>query len=169
MNSSSNATVTVAPQVLWAQRKDKLYLTVKLENCKDPSVDLKSNSLHFKGKGGTGNTDHEFSMEFNKDINVEDSKYGSNGREILFTLPKTEEAQGFWPRLLKDSKKVHYLKTDFDKWRDEDDSDVDEQEDFNLDQMMQSMGGLQGGPGGMGMNGDEEEDSDDEDLPDLQQ
>lgn len=30
---------------------------------------------------------------------------------------------------------VHYLKTDFEKWRDEDDSDVDENEDFNLDEV----------------------------------
>lgn len=30
---------------------------------------------------------------------------------------------------------VHYLKTDFEKWRDEDDSEVEEQDDFNLDEV----------------------------------
>jgi hypothetical protein len=30
-------------------------------------------------------------------------------------LRKKELKEEYWPRLLKDSKKVHYLKTDFDK------------------------------------------------------
>lgn len=28
---------------------------------------------------------------------------------------------------------VHWLKTDFNKWKDEDDSDVDEKDDMNLE------------------------------------
>jgi hypothetical protein len=30
-------------------------------------------------------------------------------------LQKKELAEEYWPRLLKDSKKVHFLKTDFDR------------------------------------------------------
>jgi hypothetical protein len=30
-------------------------------------------------------------------------------------LRKKELKEEYWPRLLKDNKKVHYLKTDFDK------------------------------------------------------
>ncbi|XP_005098826.2 co-chaperone protein daf-41 isoform X2 [Aplysia californica] len=166
MNSSSNASHVSPPAVVWAQRKDKILLTIQLENCSNPTIDIKDSSLYFKGKGGTGNVDHEVLMEFNKEIDPQACKHQATGREIIFVLMKKEESHGFWPRLLKDSKKVHYLKTDFDKWRDEDDSDVEEQEDFNLDEMMQSMGGLPGGaPPGLG----EEEDSDDEELPDLQQ
>lgn len=32
-------------------------------------------------------------------------------------LRKKEEKEEYWPRLLKESKKVHFLKTDFDKVR----------------------------------------------------
>lgn len=32
-----------------------------------------------------------------------------------FVLRKKELKEEFWPRLLKDSKKMHFLKTDFDK------------------------------------------------------
>ncbi|KAH9496237.1 p23 chaperone protein wos2 [Bulinus truncatus] len=163
MNSSSNATHLPPPPIMWAQRKDKLFLTVQLENCSNPTISLKDSSLYFHGKGGTGNTDHEVLLEFNKEIDPDTSKYHVTGREIIFVIMKKES--GFWPRLLKDSKKVHFLKTDFEKWKDEDDSDADDQDDFNLDEMMQNMGGLQGGgPPELG----EQEDSDDEDLPDLQ-
>jgi len=166
MNKSSNATNIPPPAVVWAQRNDRVLLTIKLENCVKPSVEIKDGSLYFKGKGGTAQTDHEVLMEFNKEIAPENCKYETTGREIVFTLRKKEDSMGFWPRLLKDSKKAHYLKTDFSKWKDEDDSDVEEQEAFNLDDMMSSMGGMQGGMPGME---EDEEDSDDEELPDLQQ
>jgi len=191
MNTSSNATSVPCPPVVWAQRADKVILTVKLEGCneKDTTIEIKEQSVYFKGKGGTNKTDHEVLMELNKEIDTEKSIFNNTGREIVFFLIKKESSQGYWPRLLKDSKKVHYLKTDFDKWRDEDESDDEEGGagggpggDFNLDQMMAQMGGMQGGMGGMpgmggmggmpgmgGMMGGDEEDSDDEDLPDLQQ
>jgi len=168
MNSSSNATHLPPPPVIWAQRKDKVLLTMQLENCNSPTITFKDSSLYFHGKGGAGNTEHEVLMEFNKEIDPDTSKYQVTGREIIFVIMKKEESYGFWPRLFKDSKKVHYLKTDFNKWRDEDDSEVEEHEDFNLDQMMSSMGGLQGS-GGMPDLDDQEEDSDDQDLPDLQE
>jgi len=71
----------------------------------------------------------------------------------------------YWPRLLKDTSKVHWLKTDFDKWRDEDDSDIDESKDAAFEDMMKNMGDGYNGP----ISDDElAHDSDDEDLPDLE-
>ncbi|XP_041366617.1 co-chaperone protein daf-41-like [Gigantopelta aegis] len=165
---SDNATENALPPVvLWAQRKDRVLLTMILENCSNPVIDMTENSLHFKGTGGTENQPHEVTMEFYAAICPETSKYFVGGREISFTLKKKNPDASFWPRLLKDQKKVHYIKTDFDRWRDEDDSDADEPaDDFNLEQMMGSMGGLGGGDTGLDMDKDEE-DSDDDDLPDL--
>lgn len=170
MDSSSNAAKHLPPpQVLWAQRRDKILLTVVLENCVNPIIKLKENSLYFKGKGGSNLTEHEVLMEFNKTVDPNTSQQRVTGREITFVVAKAEDSYGFWPRLLSDSKKVHYLKTDFDKWKDEDDTDGEEggnNENFNLDEMMASMGGMQGAGGDMGE--EQEEDSDDEELPDLQ-
>lgn len=41
---------------------------------------------------------------------------------IQYVLPK-KEAGPFWPRLLKQEKKVPWVKVDFEKWKDEDESD----------------------------------------------
>ncbi len=41
---------------------------------------------------------------------------------IEFALEKAEEGP-YWERLLKDKTKQHWLKVDFNKWKDEDDSD----------------------------------------------
>ena len=64
----------------------------------------------------------------------------------MFIIKKKEEGP-YWPRLLKDSKKVHWLKADWNKWKDEDEDDDEESgpagaggQDFS--QMFQQMGKL---------------------------
>ena len=65
------------------------------------------------------------------------SKQLISGRGIDFVLIKAEEGP-YWPRLLKDTKKCHWLKVDFNKWKDEDESDDEGA----------GAGGGPGGPGG---------------------
>lgn len=172
------------PPVQWAQRKQVVFMTIMLEDCKAPTIKLEADKLYFRGKGGTDQKDYEVTLNFFKDISPEDSKHVVRDRIIEFVLKKKEDAP-FWTRLLKEDKKFHWLKVDFNKWRDEDDSDEemgpnqDLEEVGNkvgmnqdLEQMMRQMGGL-GGSGDKpsladldaGMDG---EDSDDEDLPDLE-
>ena len=52
-------------------------------------------------------------------------------RNIELILVKKEEGP-FWPHLLKQKVKQHWLKVDFGRWKDEDDSD-DEGEGQNPD------------------------------------
>jgi len=88
-------------------------------------------------------------------------------------LRKKKIEEEYWPRLLKEKAKVHWLKTDFDKWVDEDEQDPNEEEDW-----MAKSGGLGGGEGGFegidfskfgagpgGPGGEMPEDSDDDELP----
>ena len=42
-----------------------------------------------------------------------------------FALEKVDD-EGYWDRLLADKTKQHWLKIDFSKWKDEDDSDNEE-------------------------------------------
>lgn len=46
-------------------------------------------------------------------------------------LQKKELKDEYWPRLLKENKKLHFLKTDFDKWVDEDEQNEAPEEDFS--------------------------------------
>lgn len=164
--------------LLWAQRKDKVWITVVLENCKDGAHALTEQTFSFKGTGGTENLKHEVDLTLFGEIVPDKSTCQKSDRQAFYTLAKKDTDAPYWPRLIKEQKKLHYLKTDFNRWKDEDDSEdegaQEEKEDFNLDAMMNSMGGLNGagGPGAfMGMGGPEAEaegDSDDEDLPDLQ-
>uniref|UniRef100_A0A1W7R9X9 Prostaglandin E synthase 3 n=1 Tax=Hadrurus spadix TaxID=141984 RepID=A0A1W7R9X9_9SCOR len=154
------------PPILWAQRKNLLYLKIALEDCKNPTIKLEKDKLFFRGKGGTDNKDHEVTLNFLKEIKPEDSKHVVRDRGTEFVLIKAEEGP-YWSRLLKDDKKHHWLKVDFNKWRDEDDSDDDMDGGTDFEEMMRQMGGLGGGGTDLG-DLDGEADSDDEGLPDLE-
>jgi len=152
------------PPVLWAQRKNLLYVKVQLEDCRNPTIKVEKDSIYFKGKGGTDNKECEVTLEFLKEIKPEESKYSVRDRATEFVLIKAEE--GFWKRLLKEDTKFHWLKVDFNKWKDEDDSE-DDVEGTDFEEMMRKMGGMN--DGGNDLNYDDAAvDSDDEELPDLE-
>lgn len=88
-----------------------------------------------------------------------------------------KEESKWWPRLLKENKKYHWLKVDFNKWKDEDDSGA-EDDNFNensYEDMMKSFGGGApnfGAGGGANFNIDgmdevDEQDEEEEKLPGM--
>eukprot|EP00036_Acanthoecidae_sp_10tr_P012209 CAMPEP_0182926996 /NCGR_PEP_ID=MMETSP0105_2-20130417/12891_1 /TAXON_ID=81532 ORGANISM="Acanthoeca-like sp., Strain 10tr" /NCGR_SAMPLE_ID=MMETSP0105_2 /ASSEMBLY_ACC=CAM_ASM_000205 /LENGTH=189 /DNA_ID=CAMNT_0025064919 /DNA_START=64 /DNA_END=633 /DNA_ORIENTATION=+ len=186
------------PLVKWAQREDKLFITIEVTDVQDQEIILKPEGvLSFKGKGGPSKEDYAVELVMNGEIDVEGSKQLVNANRLFFTLVKKESGP-YWPRLLKDKTKQHWLKADFDKWKDEDDDDDEEDakpddynmpgmEGFDMQKMMAQMGGMGGGAGGMpgmppgmppGMDfgnmgaepedEDDKPDSDDDDMPDLE-
>ncbi|CAK9796904.1 Uncharacterized protein CG16817 [Anthophora plagiata] len=161
------------PPVLWAQRRDVLYLTICLEDCKDPVINIEPQMIYFKGVGGTEQKMHELTMNLYGEIVPNTTVQNLKGRTLELVLTKKEEGP-YWPRLIKEKTKAHWLKSDFNKWKDEEDSDdgVELKSEHDLEEMMRQMGGL-GGSGGSKPNLDDLDeseglDSDDEDLPDLE-
>lgn len=85
----------------------------------------------------------------------------------------------YWPRLTKSAKKEHFIRTDFDKWVDEDEQDGDANDplsQYNLGGGMPDMGDLDFsklggndfGAGAGGMPGLDDAESDDDDMPELE-
>ncbi|KAI9650561.1 p23 chaperone protein wos2 [Ciborinia camelliae] len=183
--------MSTTPEVLWAQRSNKteaeknvIYLTISVPDVKEPKIEVKSQSLTFSGHSESLKRDYAITLDFYAEIDESASKYHHTLKSTKFVLRKKELKEEFWPRLLKDSKKVHYLKTDFDKWVDEDEQDEAPEEDMS--QMggmggMPGMGDMMGGAGGDfngidfsklgagmgGFGGEEEEGEDDEDEDEL--
>ncbi|XP_057318134.1 prostaglandin E synthase 3 [Microplitis mediator] len=171
------------PPVQWAQKKNQLLITFGLEDCKDPTLNIDAEKIYFKGVGGTDQKEHEVTINLYKEIDPEKTTKNARGRNIEIILMKKEEGP-YWPRLTKENSKFHWLKIDFNKWRDEDDSDGSASDDGvrgggggDLESVMRNMGYLSGN-GDMKPNlddlpdtvDDEEvaDDSDAEELPDLE-
>lgn len=192
---------TVVPEVTWAQRssssdaeKNYIYLTIVAADVpeSDLKLDLKDSSLSFKGTSTSKKVTYAIDLEFYAEIDPKESKINHSGRDVSLVLRKKELKEEYWPRLLKDSKKMHFLKTDFDKWVDEDEQDEAPEEDYM--NQMNPMGGAGGGDGGFGgidfsklgaaqgagglpgmggmdlsgMEGGESSDEDDDDMPELE-
>ncbi|KIX04374.1 uncharacterized protein Z518_05242 [Rhinocladiella mackenziei CBS 650.93] len=194
----------VTPEVLWAQRsssseaeKNYIYLTISVPDVppKALKLNLKPTGLTFTGTSETKKTTYHLEMEFFGEIDVENSKTHHTAANIQMILRKKELKEEYWPRLLKDPAKVHYLRTDFDKWVDEDEQNEAPEDDY----MNQFGGGLgeDGGFGGIdfsklgggggdtpGMEGldagdadagdddggdDDDDDDDDDEMPDLEE
>lgn len=125
--------------------------------------------MTFRGKGGHDQKDYGFEFIFFSDIIPEESKQHITTRELSFVLKKKEETDHYWPRLLSSNNKVAFLKTDFEKWRDSDDSDDDTNVNQNFEDMMRQMGDIPGTGGGeVGAAEADSDDSDDEGMPGLE-
>ncbi|XP_063229850.1 prostaglandin E synthase 3 isoform X2 [Bacillus rossius redtenbacheri] len=157
------------PPVMWAQRSQIVFLTICLEDCKNPEIKIEPDKIYFHGIGGTEKKEHEVTMNLYKDVDPEKSLKFVRDRNIELVLKKKDDGP-YWPQLMKDKKKYHWLKVDFNKWKDEDDSEDDMGQSEDLEEMMRQMGGL-GGAGDSKPSFDDvepESDSDDEDIPDLE-
>ncbi|KAI3931636.1 hypothetical protein MKW92_030792 [Papaver armeniacum] len=111
------------PQVKWAQREDKVYLTVLLPDAKDAKVNVDPEGVFtFSALAGAENHQYELKLDLFEKVNVEESKLNIGVRSIFCVIVKAEN--GWWKNLLRGSEKPpHYLKIDWDKWVDEDEAD----------------------------------------------
>ncbi|KAH7916496.1 HSP20-like chaperone [Hygrophoropsis aurantiaca] len=154
----------VHPEILWAQRssdsdpaRNIVYLTVNLPDIKPESLtyDLTPTSINFKASAGaTESKDYEFSLELFGEIIPEESKKTLTTRSLTAVLRKKEAKTEYWPRLTKEKLRTQFIKTNFDKWVDEDEQDgaaVDE--DFDMGGMGGMPGGMSGMPGMEGLGG----------------
>jgi len=162
--------VPLHPSVLWAQRDLLVYLTISVEDMKIEDLTINEKSLHIKGASGSTQQQYECTLEFFGELNGTEYRRIESSRHVELVIPKA--TKGWWPRLLKDSKKVPWIKVDFNKWKDEDEEDDSQvggpggDGQFDLNSMMANLGG--GGAGGMPPNLDDFEDSDNDDMPDLE-
>lgn len=167
----------IPPAVLWAQRKEDVFLTFSIES-KAPIIKIEKDSVYFKGVNAQDNKVHEVTIPLYDAVLPENSGFVNKGRCIEMVLRKEKKDAAYWPSLTKDKKKPHYLKVDFNKWRDEDDEEENGggggNDNYDIEELLRSMGGGGGGGGAAGDKAEKpsfddlESDSDDENLPDLE-
>ncbi|XP_015761388.1 PREDICTED: co-chaperone protein daf-41-like [Acropora digitifera] len=148
------------PSTKWAQRRDRILLTIELSDCQKPDISLDTNSLKFSAKGGKEQKNYTLELKFHKEVNPE--------VRFTFSLPcdsRCCEKKLLLARNFTDND-PSFLHTDFSRWQDEDDS---EEEDTGIDDNFESMMSQMGGAGGQNFDPGEvnSDDSDDEELPDL--
>lgn len=185
------------PEVLWAQRsstsdpeKNYVFLTISVPDVppKALKLDLKSTGLTFTGTSDSKKITYHLDIEFYEEVDVDNSKTNHTAKNIELVLRKKELKEEYWPRLLKDKAKAHFLRTDFDKWVDEDEQNEAPEDDYannfgggagggmgedggfggiDFSKLGAGAGAGLGGPEGADEGEDEDEDEDDE-MPELE-
>lgn len=64
------------PPVAWAQRKNVVFLTICVEDCREPTITIEDSKIYFKGTGGAEKKDYEYTYNLFKDIDAEVSTMG---------------------------------------------------------------------------------------------
>lgn len=101
------------PELLWAQRKDVLYLTIDLQDCDPEPVVTVTNAdghgkLEFKGSAG-GHT-YETTVNLFSEVKPEDALIAITPRHIFVKLPKAVDDADHWPRLTDEKVKNGHIK-----------------------------------------------------------
>ena len=72
------------PTLKWAQRKDKLYITINVVHSKKPIIEIKGKKMKYEGTDGIKN--YSFEIELYDEIDTENSKYTLDTRNIFLNL-----------------------------------------------------------------------------------
>lgn len=152
--------VVTPPSVSWAQRSARVFLTFNVE-CVKPYIKFEKKTISFKGICEPEKKLHEVVIPLFSEIDPEKSSYVNKGRLIEVVLAKENTDEPFWPNLTSDKKKHHWLKVDFNRWQDEDES-CDDYDDMN-DMFSNKIGDF-----GDENDKDDTSSADDEDLPDIE-
>ena len=142
----------INPQLKWAQRKDKVYITIDLIEIKDAKIDIVDEKT-LKFSGSDKNHTYNLELELFDEISKEDSKYVFATRNIFLNLKKKTKGP-YWPRLAKNAPKLNFLNVDWNLYIDEDD------EEENNTQQQPNFGNFGAEQSFPGFN-DEMEDEDD--------
>lgn len=134
MNSEE---VSTPPSVSWAQRSTRVFLTFNVE-CVKPEIKIEKKVILFKGVCTPEQKLYEVDIPLYAEIDPENSSYVNKGRLIEVVLAKEKQDAAFWPTLTSDKKKHHWLRVDFNRWQDEDESG---DEGDNMNDMFSDMGG----------------------------
>lgn len=156
---NSDAVVT-PPSVSWAQTNTRVFLTFNVE-CDKPYIKIEEKIILFKGTCTPEQKLYEVCIPLYAEVDPDKSSYVNKGRLIEVVLVKEKQDEAFWPALTSDKKKHHWLRVDFNRWQDEEESG---EEYDNMDDMFSNK---------IGDFGDDYENDDsscneEEELPDIE-
>lgn len=117
------------PILKWAQRKDRLFITINVVHTQKPIVEIiEGKKLKYSGTDGA--TNYAFEIEFYDEVVKDESKYNLDARTIFLIIKKKTEGP-HWPRLLKENLKYQWIQVDWAYYADEDEEEEAKKPNFD--------------------------------------
>ena len=157
--------MTNTPNIKWAERKDKVFVTIDLDDVKDSKIDI-TESNHLVFSGVSNGKSYQLDIELFGEIDKENSKYTTEARNIFLKLQK-KTSGAYWNYINKDKKKYNFIHVDWYLYVDEDEEDEKPEMNFpGMDQNFMNMANMGGDMGNDVPDEDDEEQPKDK-LDDL--
>ena len=117
------------PEILWAQSRDKIFITLTADGINQYDIEINENNITLKDmtlkdmslKDITLKDMSFFELNFLKNINKEESYFNSFSNKLEFCIIK--EFSVFWKKLSNDK---YNFRVNWNKWVDEDSDDDDQ-------------------------------------------
>ncbi|CAG5096848.1 Oidioi.mRNA.OKI2018_I69.XSR.g14810.t1.cds [Oikopleura dioica] len=115
---------------------------LEVRDAKNEQVVFEKNRMTFRSVAEEENKEKHYcnEIELFGAIDPDQSRYVNTGRVVRCVMTRAEEGE-YWPRLTKEKIRIHWLKVDFGRWKDEDDSDDEDKAgaDFELNDMLSGL------------------------------
>ncbi|KAF7044538.1 hypothetical protein CFC21_053753 [Triticum aestivum] len=120
------------PEVLWAQRAEKVYLTISVPDAEDVVIKTEPQGI-FSFSAVAHGESFSLALELFDSVLPEGSKTKTKvgSRNIICSIQKDKKC--WWKRLLKSEAKHPYIKVDWNKWCDEDEESENSGSDDDFD------------------------------------
>ena len=163
-----------SPNVLYAQDKKNIFLTIDLQDIQD-AHNIKTTEQTIQFDAEKDGIHYGFQIDLFDKVKQDSWHIHPTNRHIEIIAAKENGEAAFWPRLNK-SGKLSFVKTDFSKWKDEDDEEEEAvsaaapnfQDQMNEQMMMQMLSQQNNNMSNAGAMNFEEVDSDDEEATEAQ-
>ena len=121
----------LAPTVLWAERADKLFLTVELADVTEPKVDVQPDGKFTFTSGSADGKHYATELQLAEAVDAAATQVAITPRSVLVVVAKTQSGP-YWGRLVK-GKAPHNVKVDWTRYKDEDDDEAEAKGGASLD------------------------------------
>ena len=133
------------PTLLWYQTTDNVVFNVELQQVSNLNITITDQNISFSGI--SKNNLYEINFDLFESINKDESSFIEQEKNIVFTLKKNNS--NYWNNLTKDKNLYkNNIKINWNRWiyEDAEEDEVPNEggmpENFDFQQMMQSMGGM---------------------------
>ena len=126
-DSNSNGSVSKHPQVLWAQDRKYIFVTINIMDPVQVQLGKTADQLTFEAE--SNGESFGFELDLFKSVKPDSWAESVSQRQITLLAEKENTNEPFWTRLYKQSDKRTWIKTDFSKFVEDtfDEPDADEQ------------------------------------------
>jgi len=121
--------MSLSPFVYWAQTETHVYLRADLNNIKSHEVCIEEEEVELTATASGANGEdcrYHFVIEFFLPVDKHGCEYEVRDSDVRFSLRKKEA--DWWPRLQYQNIRVPWLRIDFDKWREQDEEDMTDED-----------------------------------------